>query len=57
MGYDREKIAFSDSEDNFILKGISKYGYGRWPSILNDPSFKSHPSRKPFTLSVRTKKI
>ena len=50
-------MAFSDSEDNFILKGISKYGYGRWTSILNDPNFKFHPSRKPCTLAVRTKNI
>ena len=32
-GYDR-KNQLSDSEDNFIRKGISKYGYGRWISIL-----------------------
>ena len=23
-----KKVAFTDSEDNFIRKGISKYGYG-----------------------------
>ena len=50
-------MAFSDSKDNFILKGISKYGYGRWTSILNDPNFKFHPSRKPCRLAVRAKKI
>ena len=32
-GYDR-KNQLSDSEDNFIRKVISKYGYGRWTSIL-----------------------
>ena len=53
----QKKVAFSDSEDNFIRKRISKYGYGRWTSILNDPSFKFHPSRKPCTLAVRAKKI
>ena len=52
----QKKAAFSDSEDNFICKWISKYGYGRWTSILNDPSFKFHPSRKPCTLAVRAKK-
>ena len=25
-GYDRKKVAFSDNEDNFIRKEISKYG-------------------------------
>ena len=34
-GLRQKKVAFSDSEDNFIRKGISKYGYGRWTSILN----------------------
>ena len=56
QGLRQKKVAFSDSEDNFIRKGISKYGYGRWTSILNDPSFKFHPSRKPCTLAVRVKK-
>ena len=54
QGLWQKKVAFSD---NFIRKGISKYGYGRWNSILNDPSFKFHPSRKPYTLAVRAKKI
>ena len=57
QGLRQKKVAFSDSEDNFIRNGISKYGYGRWTSILNDPSFKFHPSRKPCTLAVRAKKI
>ena len=43
QGLWQKKVAFSDSEDNFIRKGNSKYGYGRWTSILNDPSFKFHP--------------
>ena len=57
QGLRQKKAAFSDSENSFIRKGISKYGYGRWTSILNDPSFKFHPSRKPCTLAVRAKKI
>ena len=57
QGLRQKKVAFSDSEDDFIRKGISKYGYGRWTSILNDPNFKFHPSRKPCTLAVRAKKL
>ena len=57
QGLRQKKVAFSDSEDNFIRNGIPKYGYGRWTSILNDLSFKFHPSRKPYTLAVRAKKI
>ena len=56
QGLQQEKVAFSDSEDNIIRKGISKYGYGQWTSILKDPSFKFHPSRKPCTLAVFAKK-
>ena len=51
----QKKVAFSDSEDNFICKGISKYGYGRWTSTLNDLSFNFHASRKPCTLAVCAK--
>ena len=56
QGLRRKKATFLDSDDNFKRKGISKYGYGRWTSILNDPSFKFHSSRKPCTLAVRAKK-
>ena len=56
QGLRQKKAAFSDSEDDFIPKRISKYGYGRWTSILNNPSFKFHPSCKPCTLAVRAKK-
>ena len=57
QGLRQKKAAFSDSEDNFIRNGVSKYGYGHWTSILNDPSFKFHPSCKPYSLAVRAKKI
>ena len=56
QGLRQKKAAFSESEDDFIGKGISKYGYGRCTSILNDPNFKFHPSHKPCTLAVRAKK-
>ena len=56
QGLRQKKAAFSDSEDNFIRKGISKNGYSHWTSILNDPSFKFQTSRKPCTLAVRAKK-
>ena len=41
QGLRQKKAAFSDSEDNFIRKGISKYGYGRWPAL----NFTHHVSR------------
>ena len=57
QGLRQNKVAFSDSGVNFIRKRISKYRHGRWTYILNDPSCKFHPSRKPCTLSVRAKRI
>ena len=57
QGLRQKKAAFSDSEDDFIRKGNSKYGYGRWTSILNDPNLKFHPPRKPCTLAVHVKKL
>ena len=44
-------------EDSFLNQGVSKYGMGKWTSILNDSSYKFHSSRKASTLAVRTKKL
>ena len=46
QGLRQKNPAFSDSEDNFTRKGISKYDHGRWTSILHGPSLKFHPSHK-----------
>jgi len=51
----RKKCTFSKEEDNFLIKGIKKYGKGKWTSILNDPEYKFHPSRKNSTLIMRAK--
>ena len=62
-GYDFEimgrskKRTFSCIEDNFIRQGISKYGCGKWTSILRDESYKFHPSRKASTIFLRAKKL
>ena len=53
----KKKVQFSDLEDNFIRKGVLRYGIGRWTLILNDPEYKFHPSRQPATLAVRAKKL
>ena len=57
QGLWQKKAAFSDSKDDFICKGISKYGYGCWTSILNHSNFKFHPSHKPCTSAVCAKKL
>jgi len=51
----RKKCPFTKEEDNFLIKGIKKYGQGRWTNILNDPEYKFHPSRKNSTLIMRAK--
>ena len=51
----RKKCPFSKEEDNFLIKGIKKYGKGKWMSILNDPEYKFHSSRKNSTLIMRAK--
>ena len=51
----QKKVAFSETEDQFIREGIKKYGNGKWTAILNDPSYTFHPSRKACTLAVRVK--
>ena len=44
-------------EDSFLKQGVSKYGMGKWTSILNDSNYKFHSSRKASTLAVRAKKL
>ena len=51
----RKKVPFSDLEDEFIVKGIRKYGSNKWTNILNDVNYKFHLSRKPSTLCNRAK--
>ena len=51
------KVPFSRMEDTFLCKGIKKYGAGKWTSILNEPEYKFHPSRKASTLLLRARKI
>lgn len=51
----KKKVSFSKEEDNFILKGIKKYGKGKWKAILTDPSFAFHSSRTTATLLTRAK--
>ena len=51
------KAAFSSIEDEFIRKGINKYGAGKWTQILRDSSYKFHPSRRASTLLLRAKNL
>ena len=51
------KELFSAHEDNFLTMGIRKYGKGKWTSILRDPEYSFHQTRKPATLMLRAKKL
>ena len=51
----RKKCPFTNEEDNFLVKGIKKYGKGKWTNILKDPEYKFHSSRKNSTLIMRAK--
>ena len=51
----KKKNAFTKEEDNFLLKGLKKYGRGKWTHILNDPEYKFHPPRKNSTLMMRAR--
>jgi len=53
-GLRQKKVAFSNMEDEFIKKGLKKYG-SQWTSILADPTFTFHPTRKTATLLRRAK--
>ena len=44
-------------EDSFLKQGVSKYGMGKWTSILNDSNYKFHSSRKASTLVVRANEL
>ena len=51
----RKNSHFQKTEDKFIADGLRKHGQSRWTAILNDCSYKFHPSRKASTLAVRAK--
>ena len=51
----RKKNLFTKEEDHFLLKGLKRYGKGKWTHILKDPEYKFHPSRKNSTLMMRAK--
>ena len=53
VGKQRTRIHFTKEEDQYLRKGIEKYGRGSWATILNDPDFTFHPSRNRNTLRIR----
>ena len=51
----KQKIPFSNLEDNFLKAGLKKYGKGKWKSILSDPNYTFSPARTTATLLTRAK--
>ena len=51
----KKKCPFSKQEDGFLLEGIRRYGNGKWSSILKDPEYIFHSSRRTSTLMLRAK--
>ena len=49
----KKKCAFTKDEDQFLLRGLNRYGKGKWTSILKEPEYKFHPSRQNSTLMTR----
>ena len=41
----RRALKFTEKEDNFLKRGITKYGMGQWTAILRDPDFKFQHGR------------
>ena len=52
-----KEVPFSEMEHSFLKQGVSKYGMGKWTSILNDGNYKFHSSWKASTLAVRAKQL
>ena len=53
----KAKSSFSKEEDDFLVKGLRKYGPSKWTRILKDPDFSFHHSRTNATLMTRAKAI
>ena len=53
IAHTRTRIHFTRDEDQYLRKGIEKYGRGNWARILNDVDFEFHPCRNRNTLRIR----
>ena len=48
-----KNVKFTREEDDYLLKGIKKYGRKNWASIFKDKSYSFHESRTRDSLRVR----
>ena len=46
----KKRLKFTEEEDASLVKGISKYGIGRWKQMLRDPDLNFNPCRTSDTL-------
>ena len=49
----KETVKFTKKEDEFLIAGVKKYGFGRWGKVLSDPGYTFHSSRQRDSLRVR----
>ncbi|XP_078342776.1 uncharacterized protein LOC144628534 [Oculina patagonica] len=49
----RRVLKFTEEEDNFLKKGLKRYGFGQWTAILRDPDFKFQDGRTADSLKKR----
>ena len=46
----KKRLKFTEEEDASLVKGINKYGIGRWKQMLRDPDLNFNPCRTSDTL-------
>ena len=44
---------FSKQEDQYLIRGVQKYGHGHWGKIIKDPAYKFDVSRSRDSLRMR----
>ncbi|XP_078364145.1 uncharacterized protein LOC144648481 [Oculina patagonica] len=49
----RQVLKFTEEEDNFLKKGLKRYGFGQWTAILRDPDFQFQDGRMADSLKKR----
>ncbi|KAL9029681.1 MAG: hypothetical protein Q9196_002105 [Gyalolechia fulgens] len=49
----RKRVKWSDEETYSLVRGVDKFGVGKWTRILNNPEYKFSSGRKPIDLKDR----
>lgn len=49
----RKRTKWSEEETYCLVKGLDKFGVGKWTRILNDPEYSFQPDRNAVDLKDR----